>query len=359
MIFIFKDNPERIKNIERKESESSQKLHSHVPDFCFGTDHLKRKRRGEDSLEFLKRYSRHWFSNLGRHITAPLEKVEIEWKRKYMIFPSVIDERKKVFCKYSMQKSGPGKKVALITVMHWNGIPKEYEALISFIRKRLLPVSTFLFIPSNRKTSWGTKESIDYESVGPDIGGMVSRFQKNIFDIQRLAWILKNELGFEEVGIFSFSMGTCYSSVATMGNPSLFDFAIFHLLADDFHKALMEGISTTRIAEKIKGGIEENDLHEILKILSPGAYEKKLKNLPKHTRIVQAKYDHIFCPENVIAINKKIRTIRHDIEIDMEPLGHNCLSSFPLGLKVLYNDIKFIYKYTGMKKHPMKRFFTS
>ncbi len=357
MIFIFKDNPKRIKEIELRETRSYKELHSRVPEFCFGEKNLKRIWSGENPSSFLARYSSHWFSNIDRHISAPVGKTNLEKRRKYISFPSLLGKKERVLCKYSFQKRGPGKKVALITVMHWNGILKKYDKSISFIRNMLLPLSTVIFVPSHLNRGSDMKKAIDYESVGPNLGLMISRFQKNVFDIQELAWILKNEFGFDEVGIYSFSMGTCYSLPATLGNPSLFDFAIFHLLADDFYDALMKGVGTTRIADKIKNNVEDEDLRNILKILSPGAYEKKFKRLPEHIRVVQAKYDHVFGPKNVSSINKKVRTARPDAEIETEPLGHNCFGSFPFGLKILYNDMRFIYEHTGMKAHKFSKFF--
>ena len=75
------------------------------------------------------------------------------------------------------------------------------------------------------------------------------------------------------------------------------------MAANNFTDAVMKGIRTEAIAEKIEGNIDMNLFNTMWSTISPGSYGANLKNLPAKTRIVQAEYDFVFGPKNVDDIN--------------------------------------------------------
>ena len=134
--------------------------------------------------------------------------------------------------------------------MHWNGNFDSYNEVISYIRESLLPISTLIQVPAGRGLNPGKDSPEDYESVSPNIGKTILRTQEDVQDIQLMAKYLKEKLGYEEVGLFTYSIGSLRGVLASIGNPELFNFAVFHMVADSFSDAVMDGIGTQDIAEK-------------------------------------------------------------------------------------------------------------
>ncbi|MFH1162325.1 MAG: hypothetical protein V1696_03595 [Candidatus Jorgensenbacteria bacterium] len=164
-------------------------------------------------------------------------------------------------------------------------------------------------------------------------------------------------MGFQEVGFFSYSLGSLRACIAALIHPGLFDFGVLHLIANDFAEALMHGVGTRHIAHQIEGMIEPELLTLILKTISPGAYGNLLHKLPHATRIVQAGYDYVFRKPNVDAFTDKVLRVRKDAEVEIANLSHDTFSSFPRGYLVMLRNIRFIYAHTFMKKYKRSHLF--
>ena len=274
-------------------------------------------------------------------------------------FPSVLDNTKTARFKYDAESEGSaGRKVALIYVMHWNGSFDFYNKTVSYTRNLLLPISTLIHIPAARGLNPGEDSPADYESVSANIGKTIFRTQEDAQDIELMAKYLKEELKYEEVGLFTYSIGSLRGILASLGEPGLFDFAVFHMVADDFTDAVMDGIGTEDIAREIKNNINRDLLYSLWAIISPGRYVEHFKNLPAKTRIVQAHYDFVFGFKNIEDFNSMLQKKRPDIELTEEQVGHSTFGRFPMSLKVLLQDVAFIYKNTKMREESKSKFFT-
>ena len=280
-------------------------------------------------------------------------------KDGFLEFPSILDNTKIARFKYDSQPEGTvGRKVALIHIMHWNGNFDSYNEVISYIRESLLPISTLIQVPAGRGLNPGKDSPEDYESVSPNIGKTILRTQEDVQDIQLMAKYLKEKLGYEEVGLFTYSIGSLRGVLASIGNPELFNFAVFHMVADSFSDAVMDGIGTQDIAEKIGDNINRDLLDTMWATISPGRYVDHFNNLPAKTRIVQAHYDFVFGFKNIEDFNAMVFKKRPDIELVEEKVGHSTFGRFPMSIKVLLKDIEFIYENTKMKEESRAKLFT-
>jgi hypothetical protein len=203
----------------------------------------------------------------------------------------------------------------------------------------------------------GNPDPADYESVGPNIGKTIFRARQDIQDIQFMAHYLKEKMGYEQVGLFTYSIGSLRGVIASIMSPRLFDFGIFHLLADDYSEAVMSGVGTTAIAHEIDSQIDYSLLRKLWSTISPGAYSQYFSSLPKNTRVVQCKYDFVFGLKNIKNINTKLLAQRPDIELELVPLSHTTLNHFPTGWKIMWNNIKYIYKHTSMRQYRRSALF--
>lgn len=328
----------KFKALELKKTLAKQKVlnNSSVPSFFFNND---------TGIDFEKIYSDSFVPTISK-------------SERFFQFASPLDPDKTVRFKHNIQLNGtPGRKVALIFVMHWNGRLRPYDSIISFIRATALPISTFIHIPAGRCLNPGEDGGADYDAVGPNINKVVFTAQREIDNLQVFARHLKEHLDFDEVGLFSYSLGSLYATLASVTAPNLFDFGVFHMIADDFTDAIMDGLATQKVAKEIEGKINREDLKKYWSIISPGLYADKFHFLPKHSRIIQCKYDFIFGRENVRKVTQKIIKKRPDAEIVEIPSTHTGLSAFPLGLQIMWNNIRFIYKHTKMKKYKRSALF--
>ena len=339
--------------IRKSNSQKAKLAGSTLPSFDLGINYLQTgERKNKLSEHELWQYADEWFREPEKYLR--LEKIpypKVEEKDGFLLFPSLLDNSKITKFKYNPQPIGtPGRKVALIHVMHWNGRLKPYNWIISFIRNTVLPISTLIHIPAGRGLNPGNNDPADYDSVGPNIGKTIFRARQDIQDIQFIAHHLKENMGYEQVGLFTYSIGSLRGIIASIMSPTFFDFGIFHLVADDYTEAVMSGVGTTAIANEINGKIDYQLLQKLWSTISPGAYLKYFSSLPKNTRIVQCKYDFVFGLENIENFNTKIIRQRPDIELEVFPLSHTTLSNFPTGWKIMWNNIKYVYKHTLMSE---------
>lgn len=277
----------------------------------------------------------------------------------FLEFPSVLDNTKIVRFKYDAEpENTAGRKVALMYIMHWNGNFDFYNEIVSYIRKSILPISTLIHIPAARGLNPGKDAPYDYESVSPNIGKTIFRTQEDIQDIQLMAKFLKEKLGYEEVGLFTYSIGSLRGVLASLGAPKLFDFAVYHMVADSFSDAVMDGIGTQDIAEKIENNINRDLLDTMWATISPGRYVDHFNNLPAKTRIVQAHYDFVFGFKNIEDFNAMVLKRRPDIDLVEEKVGHSTFGRFPMSIKIMLKDIDFIYENTKMREESRAKLFT-
>jgi hypothetical protein len=136
--------------------------------------------------------------------------------------------------------------------------------------------------------------------------------------------------------------------IASMVDSHLFSYGIFHMVADDFAEAVMHGASTSDIADVIRTGMSEEEVGVWWSVISPGAYMKYFDRLPQNTRIIQAEYDHVFGEDNILRFNEKITRIRPDITLDVRKTGHTTIGFFPEGLRIMRENIRFVYEVTSL-----------
>ncbi len=352
----------RALEIKRSNLQKKRLARSPFPSFDLGIKYLQTDTLGSTLSEHnLWQYADDWFREPEKYLRPEeSQSAQIEERNGFLFFPSILDHSQTATFKYNPQPNGtPGRKVALIHVMHWNGRLKPYNWLIGVIRSTALPISTLIHVPAGRGLNPGNGDPTDYDSVGPNIGKTIFRARQDIQDLQFIARNLKEKMGYEQVGLFTYSIGSLRGILASVMSPKLFDFGIFHMVSDDFTEAVMNGVGTTEIANEIRGKIDQQLLQKLWSTISPGSYAKYFSFLPQNTRIIQCGYDFVFGQQNVKKFNEKLTEQRSDIELDISPLSHTTLSSFPAGWKIMRDNIQYIYKCTRMNEYKRAKIFVT
>jgi len=323
-----------------------------TPDFSLGLEYLGINivKNKKELRKRIFRFVDSWFK-APQKIFFSRKKPKVIEKDGFLTFPSLLSNSQKAVFKYDPNPPKTlGHKVAMIYIMQWNARVKNYEKINTIIRDIGLPVSTLIFVPTGRGLNPGEDCPADFESVSPNLGKSVFKTIQYVRDIQYMVKFLKEKKGYKEVGLFTYSIGSMHGIISAVTSKNIFDFGIFHLVADDFCEAVMKGVCTQNIAKKIDKKIDKKIFQKIWSIISPGAYDKYLLNLPKHTRIVQSDYDFVFGRENSKRFIEKAKKYKPNIDIDIVPTTHEGIANFPINLEVIWRDLEFIYKNTMMKK---------
>lgn len=272
-------------------------------------------------------------------------------KKTFIEFPSILDKENTARFKFVRQpKWRSGHKVAVIILEHWDAESTKYIRGVNLIRRLMLPISTAIYFPSYMELNPQRKKMRQYNVLGPNIGLTIRRTWEDVLNIQYFANYLKKEMGFDQVGIFTYSIGSLRGFLSAIFAPELFDFAVLHFIADDFSEAFLNGLSTQEAADTVKKNISSLEtIQKAWNVISPGNYEQYLSRLPKATRIVQGRYDLVFGQENCRRFNEKIRKHAPHVQIEEGNFGHLTAAEIEKTVPLMIRDLKFIYKNSELR----------
>ncbi len=357
-IGLFRNSKEkqqqREKNNILKKSKKLNKID--LPPFSYGIQDLGLI--GENEKLVLEELVNDWFKKpeaflsvkkFSENIPLPAIQKTNDQKEICYNFGSFIDEND--LAKFYESKQpfyGRGEKIAFIILPHWNACFNKYKLGTAIIRNFFLPVATYRYFPTY-KTEKDYIGRSRYDIIGPNIGLTIKRFWQDILNIQYFAKYLKKELGYNKVGIWAYSIGSPRGFLAGMFSENLFDFLIMNFLADSFSESLMRGSATENIAKRLLDNVDEEKIDFLLSPLSPGKYVEYFKNLPKHTRLVQSKYDLVFGEENNKRMVQKIQKYAPFIDIEFGNFGHTTYGEIEKVIPIISRNSKFVFKNSQLR----------
>ncbi len=329
---------------ERKNAERMvRKLNKHkIPDFSYGTSDLCLEGVGTEQ-EILKRFVSKWFENPEPFLNYKNFAIPKVFKKGWRFsFPSSIDQKDTAVFYESKQPFWRRKtKTAFIIIPHWNPFFWKYYLGTAAIRSFFLPVATYMYFPECGSQQ-RIKNETQYDVVGPNLGLTIKRFQQDVLNIQRFGAHLK-DMGYESVGIWGYSIGSPRALVASLFS-NIFDFVIMNFLADSFPQAVLSGVATTGVAQKIRQHVSDAELEELWSPLSPGHYTEYFKRFPNHVRLIQPKYDLVFGEENNRRMVEKLQNYVPNIDIEYGDFGHSTYGRGKYLIPSIRKNAQFVIK---------------
>ena len=292
-----------------------------------------------------------WFTKLGSPAVTEVSQAELLVQPARANGPGGRQHRASVFSR-RLSTRITGGRIAVIIVPQWNPRHASYLRKTRITQVTMMPLSTFVYMPQgdNGHVSVANHHEVDYETVSPNIGKTLQRFRSDVVNIVALARYLKEVERYEKVGLFSYSIGSSRALPAYVVSPGLFDYAVFHLVADDFAEAVLRGASTQAIANVIRQHLSDGELRRVWRPLSPGAYVEYFSIFGPTVRLVQGKYDLAFGMENTHRFTDSLRAHARAGEIEEGEYGHYYTwREWPLAFGMLQRDLRFIYRVTGLK----------
>lgn len=350
---IFRNSREKqhrreIQNVQRKEMGLAK---DKVMPFSYGLGELGLS--GDDKKKALDGFADNWFKSPEEYLnfkkynkdrSFPIISKRQNRNENCYDFTSYVDSRDTAKFHESKQPFyGRGERIAFIIVPHWNAFFHKYKLGTMIIRRNFLPVATYRYFPKFI-TENEFKDKARYDIIGPNIGLTIKRFWQDILNIQYFAWHLKNKLHYDKVGIWAYSIGSPRAMLVSIFYPDLVDYLIMNFLADSFPTALLHGISTQKIAKELSKNVSEEEINNYWSFLSPNHYEKYYYKLPKHTRLVQGKYDLIFGEENCRAMVERMKRRASFVEIEYGKFSHSTLGEFEKVIPVVWRNSRFVLR---------------
>ncbi|HCL99765.1 TPA: hypothetical protein DHW59_02410 [candidate division CPR2 bacterium] len=326
-----------------------------VPPFSYGINNLGIS--GENERKEFEKFVDNWFRNpasflnFEKYSPPPLPSIsnKKELGESCFTFKSFVDKGDTAKFFASPQPFyGRGERIAFIIIPHWSSHFGKYKLGTSVIRNFFIPTASYRYFPTY-KTEKFYKDRPRYDIVGPDLGLIIKRVWQDTLNIQYFAKYLKEDLGYEKVGLWATSIGSLRGYLASMFSENLIDFLIMHSLADSFPKALLGGISTQPIAKAILENTDEEETEFLLSPLSPGHYGKYLTYLPKNTRLVQGKYDLVFGEENNRRMVEKLRRNAPFVEIEYGKFGHTTYGEVDKVIPMVFRNSKFVFRNSKLR----------
>ncbi len=353
---LWRNSPDGIRRRERKyASEYMERLSGVPPKFDYGLDHIFLENKKGNPLSILENFVSDWWKDPEKKMNfRNYAKPKVSVENGYVKFQSLLGGSKARFAYVRQPKWRSGHNICIIMLKHWNSDPTKYFRGINFIRRTMLPISTGLFLPSYQyHIGDKKKKNRHHHTLGPNIGLTIKRVWQDVLDLQYFGNWLKEHEGFDQVGLFPYSVGSLRGILAALFAQDIFDFGVFHYIADDYTESFMNGISTKPEASVIREHISEDKLRKIWSVISPGNYEYYLNRLSRNDklggfRIVQANYDLVFGEDNVRRLTKKIKDKAPDVEVYEGNFGHITMTEVENAFSVMIKDLKFIYKNTGL-----------
>jgi len=341
-------------SILRKERENAERLarklnKGDIPNFTYGIGDLGLKSNGFSEKDILKDFVFNWFKNPESFLNYKnFDRQDVVKKGWRLSFPSIVDQKDTaVFYESKQPLWGHGSKIAFIIVPHWNPFFWKYYLGTSMIRNFFLPVATYMYFPEH-ELSMSNASKTQYDVVGPNLGLTVKRFQQDVLNIQRFGAHLKEELGYEFVGIWGYSIGSPRALLAHIFSD-VFDFVIMNFLADSFPQAVLNGVATTDIAQEIRKNISDADTEKFWSPLSPGRYVEYFDRLTKHVRLIQPKYDLVFGEENNRRMVEKLRKYAPNVDIEYGTFGHSTYGRGRYLVPSIHKNAQFVIKNSPLK----------
>lgn len=345
-----------FKNSHKQQNEREKKYmatilkkleKSKVPDFCYGAKELILQ--FEEERKALNGFVGNWLSrpedylDYKKYLQPPIKKDS----KNYLFKDFINKEDLAQFFESKQPWWGRGTKMAFIVVPHWNADFRKYKFVNNFTKTFFLPAASYLYFPK-LQTEKMYKKGARYDIVSSNIGLTIKRVWQDVLNIQYFGNYLKENLGYDYVGLWTYSIGSLRGFLASIFSE-IFDFCIMHFLTDSFTWAVLHGISTQDLSKELLSHISEQELEYLWSPLSPYSYEKYFNKLPRHTRLVQPKYDLVFGEGNNKRIVERFKKYAPFIDIEYGNFGHLTCVEIDKAIPSMYRTCQFVLNNSPLK----------
>ena len=183
-------------------------------------------------------------------------------------------------------------RTAIVVLPQWNAQPDSHvEACRIF---NYLGISALrLTLPYHEERRPPELERADH-LVGSNIGRTIQSMRQAVLDTRAAVKWLREEAGYERIGILGTSIGSCIAFLAFTHDPSI-DVGIFNHVSGYVADVVWQGISTQHVRAGIENHLSLEELREFWKPISPVPFIPRLLQMESRPmRFIAARYDLTF-----------------------------------------------------------------
>ncbi len=207
---------------------------------------------------------------------------------------------------------------AVLVMAQWNADEQSHVGLCRLLN--LFGIAALrLSLPYHDRRMPPDLRRADY-AVSSNVGRTVHANRQAVVDARAsVHWLA--ERGYRRIGILGTSLGSCIAFITTVHEPLIRAQALNHV-STWFADVVWRGLSTSHVAETLKGGITLEELRRHWALISPASYMHRLPGRHVHTLVVWARYDLSFPPDLSQDFTASLRRLDVPFRELVLPCGH-------------------------------------
>lgn len=231
--------------------------------------------------------------------------------------------------RYFLAKSRNGSRprTAVVVLPQWNAQPDSHvEAcrIFNFLGISALRVT----MPYHEQRQPPELERADH-LVGSNVGRTIQSMRQAVLDTRAAVHWLRNEAGYERVGILGTSIGSCIAFLAFTHDAAI-DVGVFNHVSGYVADVVWQGISTQHVRAGIEHHLTPEELRRFWLPISPVPFIPRLLEMePRPMRFIAARYDLTFPVELSREVIAEVRRLGLDLDVVWLPCGHYTLAELP------------------------------
>lgn len=219
------------------------------------------------------------------------------------------------------------RRSAVLVLPQWNAQPASHvEACRIF---NMLGIAALrLTLPYHEERRPPELERADH-LVSTNIGRTLQSMRQAVLDTRAAVRWLKQEAGYERVGILGTSVGSCIAFLAFVNDPAI-DAGTFNHVSGYVADVVWRGLSTRHLREGFGDHLSVDELREFWTPISPVPFIQRLTKMkPRPMRFIAARYDLTFPADLSHDVISEVK--RHGLPLDVVwlPCGHYTLAEMP------------------------------
>lgn len=315
--------------------------------FDWGTEYIRDHVNGDDPRVLFADHAQAVLTDSETYFTAP-PVTDYVFNYGRLTWTSVTQtpspENNTVRAQFFPAESRPGQPTKCVLILpHWNADPQSYISLCHLLN-RLGYSALRLTLPYHEERKPAELERSEF-LVSSNIGRTLQSMRQAVLDTRSALDWLKNEQGFDRVGLVGTSIGSCTGFLAAAHDPRI-DMGVFNHVSSFFADVVWNGISTQHVRHGIGEAIPLDQLRHYWSPISPFPFiERVARMAPRPMRFIAARYDLTFPADLSRQVIAEAR--RHNIPVDVAwlPCGHYTSGDKPWVYLAGWKIVSFIRKH--------------
>lgn len=217
---------------------------------------------------------------------------------------------------------------AIVVLPQWNADAQGHVGLCRLLNRFGIPALRMTMPYHDRRMPAGLSRA-DYH-VSSNIGRTIHACRQAVIDLRAcLDWL--EDQGYTRLGVLGTSLGSCIAFIA-LAHDVRVRLGIFNHASMYFGDVVWTGLSTRHVRKGIEGRLEQEQLREVWKVISPASYVDRVAGRDLGALILWGCYDTTFLPCFTRQIIEGLRSRGVSLTARMLHCGHYTIGQFPFNL---------------------------